>query len=296
MNKRTFLLAFSTIIVWASSFAGIRASLLGGFSSGHLVLYRFLVASAVFIIYALFKGKRFTLPKKEDLWRILLLGWVGITIYHLGVTFGQQTVSAGTASMIIGSAPIFTTLIAVFILKEKMEWFGWLGLAVGFFGMFLITLGTAGSGFSIGPGALLLLVSTMATSVFFVFQKPLFTKYKPIELTAYFTWAGTLPMLIFLPGLFENITNATISANVSAIYVGIFPAAIAYVTWAMALSQGNASTVTSIMYLEPVIAIIIAWVWLNEWPSTLSIIGGFVAISSVAIVNIIGKRKRGYVD
>src|SRR5699024_11819875 len=115
MNKRTFLLSISTIIVWASGFACISASLLGGFSSVHLVLYRFLVASAVFILYALFKGKRFSLPQKGDIWRILILGWIGITIYHVGVTFGQQTVSAGTASMIIGSAPIFTTLIAVFI-------------------------------------------------------------------------------------------------------------------------------------------------------------------------------------
>src|SRR5699024_8024633 len=112
----------------------------------------------------------------------------------------------------------------------------------------------------------------------------------------YFAWAGTLPKLVFLPGLFDNMAQATITANVSAIYVGVFPAAIAYVTWAMALSQGNASTVTSLMYLEPVVAIIIALVWLSEWPSLLSIIGGFVAISSVAIVNIIGKRKRGYVD
>src|SRR5699024_1328753 len=200
-------------------------------------LYCFLFASTVFFIYVLFKGNRFSLHQKGDIWRILILGWIGITIYHVGVTFGQQTVSAGTARMIIGSAPIFTTLIAVFIMKEKMEWFGWLGLAIGFLGMFLVTLGTAGSGFSIGPGALLLLISAMATSVFFVFQKPLFTKYKPIELTAYFTWAGTLPMLVFLPGLFDNMAQATITANVSAIYVGVFPAAIAYVTWAMALSQ-----------------------------------------------------------
>src|SRR5699024_6819814 len=165
-------------------------------------------------------------------------------------------------------------LIAVFILKEKMEWFGWLGLAVGFFGMFLITLGTAGSGFSIGPGALLLLVSTMSTSVFFVYQKPLFTKYKPIELTAYFTWAGTIPMFYFSPGLFQTIQHATLEANLAAIYVGIVPAALCYATWATALSLGNVSTVSSMIYLEAPIAIVIAWIWLDELPSTLSLVGG----------------------
>lgn len=294
LNKKIFLLALFTVVLWGSGFAGIRASLLGGFSSGHLVLFRFLVASLVFIIYAILPGAHFSLPKKEDLLKILVLGWIGITTYHVAITFGQQTVSAGTAAMIIGTAPIFTTLIAVFFLKERMEWFGWLGLFIGFIGTFLITLGTAGTGFSIEVGAYLVLIAAISAAIFFVFQKPLFTKYHPIELTAYFTWAGTLPMLIFTPGLLQDITNATLSANLSAIYVGIFPAAIAYVTWAIALSEGKASTVTSMMYLEPVVAIIIAWFWLNEWPSLLSLIGGFIAVSSVAIVNILGSKKRGY--
>ncbi|KMY52668.1 membrane protein [Bacillus sp. FJAT-27231] len=292
MNKKAFWMAAFTIIVWGSSFAAIRASLHGGYSAGHLVLLRFLIASGIFVIYALWPGTQFRLPKKEDLIRICALGWIGISVYQLCVTFGEKTVSAGTASMLIAAAPAFTAVIAVIVLKEKLGLFGWIGLFVGFIGIFLITLGAAGSTFDISAGAFLILVASIATSVFFVFQKPLLYSYQPIELTAYFTWVGTLPFFIFFPGLFQEIQGATTEATMAAIYVGIFPAALAYVTWAVALSLGEASAVTSMMYIEPVFAILVAWVWLKELPSTLSVIGGIVAISSVVIVNALGRRRR----
>lgn len=295
MNKKTFTVAFITVIAWSSGFAGIRASLLGGFEPKNLVLYRFLIASAVFLIYAFLTHSRFTLPPKRDLIQIFALGITGITLYHLGVTFGQQTVGAGTASMIVGSAPIFTTIIAVFFLKERMEWFAWLGLFVGFIGITLITIGATGA-FVISKGIFYVILATIATSIFFVFQKPLFIKYHPIELTAYFTWAGTIPMLIFLPSLIENFSTVTTEANWAAIYVGVVPAAICYATWAIALSMGDVSKVTGMIYLEPVFAIIIAWFWLNELPTLLSIIGGVIAISSVAIVNLMGRKKRNKIE
>lgn len=292
MDKKAFLLALVTVCVWGSGFAAIRASLIGGYTPGHLVLTRFLIASGVFVIYALWPGTKFKLPELRDLTKICLLGWVGISVYHLGVTFGEETVSAGTAGMFIGAAPIFTALIAVFFMKERLSAFGWVGMVIGIIGLLLITIGSEGSSFTISKGALLLLIAAIATSIFFVFQKPLFARYSPIELTAYFTWAGTLPFFIYMPGLVDGVQHATLEANLSTIYLGIFPAAIAYVTWAMALSMGNATTVASMLYGEPVVAIIVAWIWLREFPSGLSMVGGAIAIASVIIVNWVGMKRR----
>ena len=256
------------------------------------MLTRYLIATSVFVVYALWPGTKFRLPKKSDVLKICLLGWTGISIYNLGITYGEATVSAGTAGMLIGSAPIFTAIIAIVVLKERLSATGWVGLGVGIFGIFLITIGSEGSAFTLSPGALLILISAIATSFFFVFQKSLLTRYGAIELTAYFTWAGTIPFLIFSPGLIEGVQGATLEANLSAIYLGIFPAAAAYVAWSVALSLGNASTVTSMIYVEPVVAIIVAWFWLKELPSGLSMLGGIIAILSVLIVNGVG-RKRG---
>ncbi len=75
-------------------------------------------------------------------------------------------------------------------------------------------------------------------------------------------------------------------------YVGVFPAAICYAAWAIASSRGDVSKLAPMLYLEPVFAILIAWLWLSELPSILSILGGIIAISSIAITNVIGHRVR----
>lgn len=292
MNKKSFVLAAITVFIWGSSFASISASLHGGYSAGHLILFRFIIASFIFAIIAFLPGISFQLPKKEDLLKITVLGWIGISIYHICVTFGQLTITAGTAGMLIGSAPIFTTIIAVLVLKERLGTIGWLGLAFGFVGILLIGIGTGDSLFNISPGVFLVIIAAIATSIFFVYQKSLLLKYNPIELTAYFTWAGTIPFLVFAPGLVEDIGHATLEANLSAIYIGIFPTAIAYLTWAIALSLSKASSISSLLYAEPVIAIIVAWLWLGELPAILSIIGGFIAILGVLIVHLYGGRRR----
>src|SRR5690606_21370898 len=111
-------------------------------------------------------------------------------------------------------------------------------------------------------------------------------------LTAYFTWAGTLPFLVFSPGLFTAMQSATLEARLATLYVGVFPAAIAYVTWATALSLANASSVSSLIYLEPAVAIVVAWMWLHELPTPLSLIGGVIAIAGVMIVNVMGRKHR----
>jgi drug/metabolite transporter (DMT)-like permease len=292
LNIRAFSMALFSVIIWGSSFASIRVGLLGGISPGHMVLARYLIASGLFIVYALLPGVKFRLPKKEDLLRIVLLGWIGISIYHIGVTFGEQTVSAGTAGMLIGSGPIFTALLAVLILKERLGKWGWIGLSIGFIGIVIITLGTSGPSLKITKEAFFILLAAFVTSVLFVYQKPLLKRYSSIELTAYFTWAGTLPFLLFFPGLLQNLQQSTMEANLACLYIGIFPTAIAYATWAYAMSTGKASTISSMLYIEPVVAILVAWVWLHEWPHTLSIIGGIIAISGVIVVNMFGKEQK----
>lgn len=291
MSRKVWILAFTTILLWGSTFAAIRASLLGGYTPGHLILVRYSVASLAFVFVAMLPGKKIRMPDRKDIPLLALLGFIGISVYHAGITFGEMTVSAGAVGMMIGAAPIVTAIIAVLFLKEKLGGIGWTGMGIGFAGIILITLGTA-EGFSISVGAVYVLISVIATSVFFAGQKPFLRKYKPVELVAYFSWAGTIPFLIFSPGVVDTVTQATTEANASAVYAGIFPAAIAYVTWSTALSLGDASKVTSMMYLEPAVAVITAWIWLGEWPSGLSLIGGAVALAGVIVVQVLGGRKK----
>ena len=94
-----------TLIFWASAFAGIRMGL-KAYTPGNLVLLRFLTASIALSVYAIIT--RMPLPEKKDLPAIFFLGFLVITVYQLALTFGELKVTAGSASLLIASGPIFT--------------------------------------------------------------------------------------------------------------------------------------------------------------------------------------------
>jgi drug/metabolite transporter (DMT)-like permease len=178
----------------------------------------------------------------------------------------------------------------VAFLGERLRVLGWIGMVVSFFGAALISIGES-EGFGLAPRAFLILVAALSSSIYFVIQKPYLEKYGAIAFTTYAVWAGSLLSLLFLPGLISQIAAAPDRTTLSMVYLGVFPTAIAYVTYAYAFSRMPASRAVSFLYLIPVMAYLIAWVWLGEVPTVLSVVGGCVTLCGVLIVNTIGRRR-----
>lgn len=280
-DNRTLVAIAVTLLTWASAFAGIRASLVA-YTPGQIALFRFLVASGVLAVYAVLT--RMHLPKKQDIGAIALIGGLGITAYHLLLNYGELTVTAGAASLLVNTTPIFTSLLAIAFLGEQVSVRRWIGIAISFTGITLIAGGEA-KGLSLSVGALLVLLSAVSMSGYITLQKPYLKKYTALQLTTYVIWAGTIFLLPFLPSLIKAVPTAPLSATLAVIYLGVFPSAIAYTTWAYVLAQIPASRAATLLYLVPVLAIITAWFWLAEMPTVLSLIGGAIVLSGVVLVN-----------
>jgi drug/metabolite transporter (DMT)-like permease len=271
----------TTLLLWASAFAGIRAGLTG-YSPGHLALLRFIVASLALAVYA--AATRMKMPEKRDLPGIALTGWLGISGYNLALNYGETSLTAGVASFMVNTGPVFTALLAMTFLGERLRGWGWLGIAVSFGGVSLIALAKE-HGFSFDPAVLLVLLAAFLQSLYFVLQKPYLKRYRPFEFTTYAIWAGTLGLLVFWPGLPAEMGAAPPEATLATVYLGIFPAALAYVTWAYVLARFPASRAASFLYLVPGVATLIAWLWLGEVPGWLALLGGVIALTGVIIVN-----------
>lgn len=276
-----------TIVFWASAFAGIRAGL-SAFEPGPLALYRFLTASVALGLYALIA--RIPFPAWPDTLRILGLSFLGISLYHVCLNYGELSVPAGTASLIIAAGPVITALLATRFGGERLNILGWLGTFISLGGVAVIVLGS-GQNVEFTKGASLILMAALATSIYFVFQKPLLRRMNPLHFTVWSLLLGTLPMLVFLPGLAGQFRLAPLSAHLAAIYLGLFPSALGYLTWTFALARVPASTTTSFLYVSPVFAILIGWIWLQEVPHLISVLGGAVAIAGVILVNTLGRPK-----
>ena len=203
LDARLLTAVVAAVVFGASAYAAIGAALVS-YSPGPLALLRMLVASAALPAYAVVSGMR--LPETRDLPAVALAGLFAFALYNVALNYGQTSASAGAASLIIASIPIFTALLAAAFLGERLDAPGWAGIAVGFLGVALITVGEGG-GFGVNAGELLVLFAAVSASLYFAFQKPYLDRYGALPFTAYAIWAGTVLLLPFLPALIGELRS-----------------------------------------------------------------------------------------
>lgn len=285
-NWPVILAIITTVSLWASAFVGIRISL-GSYSPQGIALLRYLTASLVLLIYALVT--RMPLPDLRDIPRLALMGFLGITIYNVALNAGEQSVPAGTASLIIASETIFVALLAAWLLGERLKFWGWFGILVSFAGVALISI-EPGERLGISIHAIYIVIASISAAFYLVGQKPLLKKYSPLQFTTYAIWLGTIFLLVFTPSLVQQFPTAAWGDTLAVIYIGIFPGAIGYFSWAYVMSKMPANQASSFLYLIPLVATLIAWQILGELPRPVAFIGGALILGGVILVNANGSE------
>jgi drug/metabolite transporter (DMT)-like permease len=288
LSARGWLALLISVMLWGSGFIAIRMAL-PAYSPSHLALLRFLSASATILVYSLIAGVR--PPARRDIPYILMMGFISITVYHVALNAGERTVTGGAASMLVASAPIFSALLARVALNERLRPWGWIGIAISFMGVSLIAVGEGG-GVHFNRGAFLVLIAAISTGISVILQKHYLKTYNVTDFSTHLILAGTFFLLPFLPGLGTTIRQAPLKPTLAVVYLGVFPAAIAYLTWGYVLKRIPASIAASSFYTIPIFAIFLGWVVLREVTSALSIVGGGLAFVGVTLVNTKGHARK----
>lgn len=284
-RDRTLLLVLAvTLLLWSSAFVGIRYAV-RHYPPGSLALLRFLIASFLLGGYVFLKktpssGERASI---KDWGAFFALGGTGVFGYHVALNFGEQTVSAGAASLLVNTTPLFTVLLAVVFLGERLSARSGLGLAVAFAGASMVALGAA-NGLTIDKGALLVLLAAVVQAFYFALQKPMLRRFGALELTTRSIWCGTLLLSAFLPELVSTLRDAPLSSTLVVSFLGVGPSCVAYVAWAHIVSTMSVSRAVGYLYLVPALALGFGFLVLGESPTLLALAGGSLTILGVILV------------
>jgi len=276
------------VFFWACAFPLIKISL-EELTPVNLAILRLFLASIIFLGIVIWQKKRFSQFQKQDTIRLFLLGFIGISVYHLALNYGEQFISAGAASLIIATIPIFVVVLAFVFLSEHISWRIILGIAMALVGVILISLwGNPDASIEIGYilGALAVVLASFVGAAYTIAGKKLLKHYNPLSLTAYAFLLGNLGLIPFLsPSFFEQVLQMSLVTWGAVIFLACFPTVISYTLWYMALEVKQASELSVFLYATPVISTLLSTVFINEQITVFYVFGGFLVILGVYIVN-----------
>jgi len=233
--------------------------------------------------------KKFSKLQKKDIIPLFLLGFFGVVVYHLGLNYGEQYISASAASLIIATIPIFIVILAIPFLKEKITLKIIFGVLLSLTGVVLISIfGTPNSSVEIAylSGAFTVLIAAIMGACYTIAGKKMLNRYSALSLTTYAFLIGSLGLIPFIStSFFEEIGTMSITGWSAVLFLGIFSTVIGYVLWYVALEIKTASEVSVFLYFIPVLSTAISYFFFDEQITWLFIFGGALVILGLYIVN-----------
>lgn len=276
------LAAATTVVLWASAFVAIR-HVGRSFSPGALSLGRLLVGSVALGALLLRGSPR---PVPRGLWPRLLIcgvGWFGV--YNVALNAAERRLDAGTSALLVNVGPILIALAAGVLLGEGFPRALLAGVVVAFAGVAVIAVATTrGSAHgSSGLGVGLCLVAAVAYAVGVISQKPLLSDLPALQVTWLACTIGAVCCLPWAGSLVHEVGSARAGSVFWVVYLGLFPTAVAFTTWAYALARTSAGRAGATTYLVPPMTVLLSWLLLGEVPAALAFVGGGLCLCGVAL-------------
>ena len=285
----TYIEALFAVIVWGASFIATKVAL-QDISPITIVWLRFLMGVLILGLTVILQ-KQFALPARKEWTYFALLGFLGITFHQWLQSNGLQTSEAGTTAWIVATTPVFMALLGWFLLREKLGWVKISGILLAFVGVLVVVSKGNFASISIGrlgaPGDVLILVSAVNWAVFSALSRRGLKSHHPSLMMFYvMSFGWLLTSLLFIPtnGLAE-VGNLTVDGWVAVAFLGIFCSGLAYIAWYDALKALTTAQTGVFLYIEPLVAVVVAFFILGEAITFVSLLGGAIIIFGVWLVN-----------
>ncbi len=271
----------STLVLWSSAFVAIR-HLGHDVSPGALSLIRLLVASLALSVLRL-RHRPATRMSRREAGLLVLCGVAWFGVYNLALNASEQRIDAATAAMLVQVGPILIALLAGIFLGERLT--GWLvaGMSVAFAGVVVISLATRSDAGADVTGVLLALTAAATYAVGVLCQKVLLGTRSALEITCLACWIGVLVCLPWAGDAIGVVREGDPGTLTLLVYLGLFPTAIAFSTWAYALRHTGAARQAVSTFLVPAITVVMAWLLLDEVPPLLAFAGGALCVAGVLV-------------
>jgi drug/metabolite transporter (DMT)-like permease len=272
----------AAVCLWGLAPVATRAAV-GHLSPMPLLLIRLAAASVVLLPWA---WPVFGRLRPRSAGRLIAAGALGLVGYNLPVTLGLRWLPAATAGLLLATEPVWVLVLGRLFTGERGGVRPWLGSAVALVGVGVLAgpgaIGVDGNRTLAGAG--LVLASTLAFGAYTIVMRPLSQEFGAIPATAASTVVGAVPYLAAvgtLPGAGLSHLGATVWAELAFLALGSTAAGL--LLWNVAALAGGVTQVSLLLYLEPVVSVAGAAVFLGERVSLVMIGGGALILTGVAV-------------
>ncbi|GAO75657.1 putative uncharacterized protein [Meiothermus ruber H328] len=271
-------------LVWSSTYLAFKIGLLNGFEPFWMGAARFIPAALLLLLYARWRGWQIH-PSRQMLGKLALSGsllWLGGTGLILVAT---QYVPSGYVALMIATTPIWAAALEGLLDRKPPSRLLVLGLLTGLLGILALNVPKLSTGTSTNLLAfLLLLISPLMWSSGTILTQRQIANLEPVVVSSYQQLFGGLGFLILSIALGEPWHTPTLLGWASNLYLIVFGSLIAYTSYILAVRLLPLSLVTTYAYVNPVIALLLGWLFLREPLGIWTWVGGALVLLGVGLV------------
>lgn len=281
----TYFLLTLVAAFWGGSFVAAKVAL-RDFSPVNLVTVRFLLASLIFLPIIWRCHRRGERIERRDWPMVIFLSWLGVTFYFIIQYTGLSYTTASHSTLIITTNPLFTALFSWFLLRERLTPARGAGILTALTGVLWIVWPRGGlSGWSarVFIGDLLILSNAICWALYSTLGRGITRKYSPLLVTSWIGVIGAVSLLpIALPSGFPaQVVAAAPLTWAMVVFLAALCSGAGYLIWYSAVARVGATRTAVFLYLEPVVAMLIAVPYLGESVTWSTLLGGALTVAGV---------------